>query len=105
MAAAPFDAPLERLLTPFDRALLREHRRSLLTGAAGRVLELGSGSGGQIELYPALRVEDVTLVGTGAGLRAPVGRARPRVRHSTSTTPAPSTSSTRRTTRSWRCSC
>jgi hypothetical protein len=72
MAAAPFDAPLERLFTPFDQALLREHRRTLVARAHGRVLELG-GTGAQVELYPALRVDELTMVGPPAA-RAGVGR-------------------------------
>jgi ubiquinone/menaquinone biosynthesis C-methylase UbiE len=43
-----------------DESGLRETRRELLSGAAGRVLDLGTGTGANLELFPA-GVEELVL--------------------------------------------
>jgi ubiquinone/menaquinone biosynthesis C-methylase UbiE len=63
-----YDATWGRLFSAFyDRAFeateaagLREMRRDLLSQARGRVLEVGSGTGLNLELYPG-EVQDLTL--------------------------------------------
>jgi SAM-dependent methyltransferase len=47
-----FSALYDRAFEASEEAGLREMRRDLLTGARGRVLELGAGTGLNLELYP-----------------------------------------------------
>ena len=56
-----FAAMYDRGLKATEEAGLGEMRRQLLAGAAGRVLELGAGTGVNIDLYPAA-VTDLVLV-------------------------------------------
>src|ERR1700761_3604279 len=64
-----YDATWGRLFASFyDRALkaseengLREMRAELLAGARGRVIEIGAGTGANLDLYGP-GIEDLTLV-------------------------------------------
>jgi ubiquinone/menaquinone biosynthesis C-methylase UbiE len=56
-----FAALYDRGLKATEEAGLRQVRRELLAGAEGRVLELGAGTGINLDLY-AEAVEDLTLV-------------------------------------------
>jgi ubiquinone/menaquinone biosynthesis C-methylase UbiE len=56
-----FAALYDRSLKATEEAGLGEMRRELLAGAGGRVLELGAGTGVNLELYPDA-VEDLVLV-------------------------------------------
>lgn len=47
-----FAAIYDRMLAATEEAGLRERRRELLAGASGRTLELGAGTGVNLELYP-----------------------------------------------------
>jgi SAM-dependent methyltransferase len=47
-----FSALYDRGLQATEEAGLREMRRELLAGAGGRVVELGAGTGANLELYP-----------------------------------------------------
>ncbi|HWC08118.1 MAG TPA: class I SAM-dependent methyltransferase, partial [Solirubrobacterales bacterium] len=47
-----FSALYDRGLKATEEAGLREMRRELLAGAGGRVIELGAGTGANVELYP-----------------------------------------------------
>ena len=47
-----FAAFYDRMLKGSERAGLRERRRELLAGAQGRVLEIGAGTGLNLDLYP-----------------------------------------------------
>jgi ubiquinone/menaquinone biosynthesis C-methylase UbiE len=55
-----FSALYDRCFKASEEAGLRDMRRDLLAGARGRVLELGAGTGLNLELYPAA-VTDLTL--------------------------------------------
>lgn len=55
-----FSALYDRLFAASEEAGLREMRRGLVAGARGRVLELGAGTGANIELYPEA-VEELVL--------------------------------------------
>jgi ubiquinone/menaquinone biosynthesis C-methylase UbiE len=55
-----FSALYDRLFKATEEAGLREMRRELLAGARGRVLELGAGTGANVELYPDA-VEELVL--------------------------------------------
>jgi ubiquinone/menaquinone biosynthesis C-methylase UbiE len=55
-----FSAVYDRGFKATEEAGLREMRRELLAQARGRVLELGAGTGLNLELYPEA-VEDLTL--------------------------------------------
>lgn len=55
-----FSAMYDRAFEATEEAGLREMRRELLAGARGRVLELGAGTGLNLELYPET-VEALTL--------------------------------------------
>lgn len=55
-----FSALYDRCFKASEEAGLREMRRDLLAGARGRVLELGAGTGLNLDLYPA-SVTDLTL--------------------------------------------
>jgi ubiquinone/menaquinone biosynthesis C-methylase UbiE len=48
-------------MTRKEPTQVREHRRELLTGLSGRVLELGAGAGANFALYPA-QVSEVVAV-------------------------------------------
>jgi ubiquinone/menaquinone biosynthesis C-methylase UbiE len=56
-----FSALYDRAFEASERAGLREMRRDLLKGARGRVLELGSGTGLNLELYPREGLDSLTL--------------------------------------------
>lgn len=56
-----FSAFYDRGFKASEEAGLREMRRELLAGARGRVLELGSGTGLNLELYPREGLECLTL--------------------------------------------
>lgn len=56
-----FAALYDRSLKATEEAGLRQMRRELLAGAGGRVLELGAGTGVNLDLYPEA-VEELVLV-------------------------------------------
>lgn len=56
-----FSAFYDRAFEATEEAGLREMRRDLLRGARGRVLELGSGTGLNLELYPHEGLDCLTL--------------------------------------------
>jgi ubiquinone/menaquinone biosynthesis C-methylase UbiE len=56
-----FAALYDRTFEAAEEAGLREMRRQLLVGASGRVLELGAGTGLNLELYPE-GVEELVLL-------------------------------------------
>ncbi len=56
-----FAALYDRGLRATEEAGLRQMRRELLTEARGRVVELGAGTGVNLDLYPG-GVEDLTMV-------------------------------------------
>jgi ubiquinone/menaquinone biosynthesis C-methylase UbiE len=56
-----FSALYDRCFKAAEEAGLRDMRRDVTAGARGRVLELGAGTGLNLELYP-LDVSDLTLV-------------------------------------------
>jgi ubiquinone/menaquinone biosynthesis C-methylase UbiE len=56
-----FAAMYDRSLKATEEAGLGRMRRELLAGAGGRVVELGAGTGVNLDLYPAA-IEDLTLV-------------------------------------------
>jgi ubiquinone/menaquinone biosynthesis C-methylase UbiE len=56
-----FSSLYDRCFKASEDAGLRDMRRDLLRQARGRVLELGAGTGLNLELYPDLLVEDLTL--------------------------------------------
>jgi ubiquinone/menaquinone biosynthesis C-methylase UbiE len=56
-----FAALYDRGLKATEESGLREMRRELLIGAGGRVLELGAGTGVNLELYPEA-VEDLVMI-------------------------------------------
>jgi ubiquinone/menaquinone biosynthesis C-methylase UbiE len=55
-----FSALYDRLFKATEEAGLRQMRRELVAEAKGRVLELGAGTGANVELYPAA-VEELVL--------------------------------------------
>jgi SAM-dependent methyltransferase len=55
-----FSALYDRIFTAAEAAGLRRMRSELLKGASGRVLELGAGTGANLDLYPAA-VESLAL--------------------------------------------
>jgi ubiquinone/menaquinone biosynthesis C-methylase UbiE len=55
-----FSALYDRCFKASEEAGLREMRRDLLSGARGRVLELGAGTGLNLDLYPD-SVQELTL--------------------------------------------
>src|SRR5215212_3234435 len=56
-----FSALYDRAFATSEEAGLREMRGELLKGARGRVLELGSGTGLNLELYPREGLDSLTL--------------------------------------------
>ncbi len=56
-----FSALYDRCFKAAEEAGLREMRRYVLAGARGRVLEVGAGTGLNIELYPERGIESLTL--------------------------------------------
>jgi ubiquinone/menaquinone biosynthesis C-methylase UbiE len=56
-----FSALYDRAFEATEEAGLREMRRELLAGARGRVLELGAGTGLNLDLYPEEGVESLIL--------------------------------------------
>jgi ubiquinone/menaquinone biosynthesis C-methylase UbiE len=52
-----FAAGYDRMLATSEEAGLRERRRELLAGASGRTLELGAGTGVNLDLYPTAVTE------------------------------------------------
>jgi ubiquinone/menaquinone biosynthesis C-methylase UbiE len=68
----------DRFQAASEEAGMREHRRRLLAGAKGRTLELGAGTGANVELYPEAVTELVLTEPFGpmaARLRERVRRA------------------------------
>ena len=55
-----FSALYDRCFKASEEAGLRDMRRDLLAGARGRVLEIGAGTGLNLDLYPD-SVESLTL--------------------------------------------
>src|SRR6478672_7657363 len=55
-----FTAVYDRAFKATEEAGLRQMRRELLAGARGRVLELGAGTGANLDLYPEV-VEELVL--------------------------------------------
>lgn len=64
-----FAALYDRGLKATEEGGLGEMRRELLAGARGRVVEIGAGTGVNLELYPEA-VEDLTLVEPDPHMRA-----------------------------------
>ncbi|MDX6595088.1 MAG: hypothetical protein QOI72_470 [Solirubrobacterales bacterium] len=56
-----FAAMYDRSLQATEDAGLRQMRRELLAGAGGRVLEIGAGTGANLDLYPD-GVEELVLL-------------------------------------------
>jgi ubiquinone/menaquinone biosynthesis C-methylase UbiE len=56
-----FSALYDRCFKAAEEAGLREMRRDVLAGARGRVLEIGAGTGLNLELYPGEGIESLTL--------------------------------------------
>jgi ubiquinone/menaquinone biosynthesis C-methylase UbiE len=56
-----FSALYDRCFKAAEEAGLREMRRQALAGARGRVLEIGAGTGLNLELYPGEGIESLTL--------------------------------------------
>src|SRR4249919_272034 len=56
-----FSSMYDRMTAGAEEAGLREMRRSLLAGASGRVLEIGAGTGANLDLYPEA-VTELVLV-------------------------------------------
>jgi ubiquinone/menaquinone biosynthesis C-methylase UbiE len=56
-----FSALYDRAFEASEEAGLRQMRAELLAGARGRVLELGSGTGLNLELYPREGLDSLTL--------------------------------------------
>jgi len=56
-----FSALYDRAFEASEEAGLREMRRELLKGARGRVLELGAGTGLNLELYPHEGLDSLTV--------------------------------------------
>lgn len=56
-----FSALYDRAFEASEEAGLRQMRRDLLAGARGRVLELGAGTGLNLELYPREGLDSLTL--------------------------------------------
>ena len=56
-----FSAVYDRAFDATEEAGLREMRRELMKGARGRVLELGSGTGLNLELYPHEGLDSLVL--------------------------------------------
>jgi len=56
-----FSALYDRAFEASEEAGLREMRRELLRGARGRVLELGAGTGLNLELYPHEGLDSLTV--------------------------------------------
>jgi ubiquinone/menaquinone biosynthesis C-methylase UbiE len=64
----PLFARLCAVMSRKEPAQVREHRRELLSGLSGRVLELGAGAGANFGFYPA-QVSEVVAVEPEAYLR------------------------------------
>jgi ubiquinone/menaquinone biosynthesis C-methylase UbiE len=56
-----FSALYDRCFKAAEEAGLREMRRDVLAGARGRVLEVGAGTGLNLDLYPKQGIESLTL--------------------------------------------
>ncbi len=56
-----FSALYDRCFKAAEEAGLRDMRRGVLAGARGRVLELGAGTGLNLDLYPAEGIESLIL--------------------------------------------
>jgi len=56
-----FSALYDRCFKAAEEAGLREMRRQVLAEARGRVLEVGAGTGLNLELYPGAGIESLTL--------------------------------------------
>jgi ubiquinone/menaquinone biosynthesis C-methylase UbiE len=55
-----FAALYDRVMADTEKAGLHDRRRELLSGLSGRVVEIGGGTGVNLELYPATVTEVVT---------------------------------------------
>nr|WP_236647077.1 class I SAM-dependent methyltransferase [Micromonospora acroterricola] len=66
----------ERLSVAMDRAGTAEHRRSVVAGLSGRVIEIGAGNGRMFSHYPPA-VTEVVAVEPERRLRAAAVRAAP----------------------------
>jgi ubiquinone/menaquinone biosynthesis C-methylase UbiE len=71
-----FSAVYDRFLESTEEAGLREKRRAALTSARGRTIEIGSGTGANLELYP----EAVTELVLAEPDRHMIKRLRPKAR-------------------------
>src|SRR5262249_2439613 len=76
-----FPAVHERVLTPYELALLQPRRQQLLAQARGTVVDLGGGTGAHLSWYPPA-VDDVVVLRPD-----PVRRALVERRAAGSTTP------------------
>jgi len=70
-----------------ERLGMRAHRRELLAGARGRVLEIGAGTGLNLRHYPDA-VDELVLAEPDAGMAARIDTSSARVRASVVTAPA-----------------
>lgn len=57
-----FAAMYDRVMAETEAAGLSDRRRQLLAGARGRVIELGAGTGVNLQHYPAAGIEELVLV-------------------------------------------
>ena len=71
-----FAAIYDRLLTASEEAGLADRRAELLAHAHGRVLEIGAGTGLNLERYPAAGVQELVLAEPEAPM---AGRLRERL--------------------------
>ena len=69
-----FAAVYDRVLAGPERAGLADARADLLAGAAGRVLEIGAGTGANLAHLPPAAVESLVLVEPSAPMRARLAR-------------------------------
>lgn len=64
-----FAAVYDQMTAPLEAAGLAERRRRLLSGARGRVLEIGAGTGHNIPFYRRDAVESLTLLEPDGAMR------------------------------------
>jgi SAM-dependent methyltransferase len=79
VAPARLAAVHERVLTPYELALLQRHRQQLLARATGTVVDLGGGTGAHFDWYPS-SVDRVVVVGVDPFVRSIVARRAERAR-------------------------
>jgi ubiquinone/menaquinone biosynthesis C-methylase UbiE len=75
-----FAALYDVVVWPWERLGFRAMRRRLLDGARGRVVEIGAGTGANLELYRPERVDAVWAVEPDAAMRVRAERRRPIVK-------------------------